>query len=79
MQRVDDFIRNDKTVNIVRRAGDPRSTDATIAELQRKWIFPGPTPKTSRSFANIGYHKEDCYLPEDEFLIELGRYSYELY
>ena len=72
IQRVDDFIRNDKTVNIVRRAGDPRSTDATIAELQRKWIFPGPGPKIRRSFANIGYHKEDCYLPEDEFLIDWG-------
>lgn len=72
IQRVDEFIKNDKTVKIIRRAGDPRSTDATIAELQRKWIFPVPSPKTSRSFANIGYHKEDCYLPEDEFLIDWG-------
>jgi hypothetical protein len=72
IQRVDDFIKNDKTVNNVRRVGDPRSTDATIAELQRKWIFPGPSPRISRSFANIGYHKEDCYLPEDKFLIDWG-------
>ncbi len=70
IQRINDFIKDDKTVNIVRRARDPRSTDATIAELQRKWIFPGPTAITSHSFANIGYHKEDCYLPEDEFLID---------
>jgi hypothetical protein len=72
MQSIEDFIRKDKTANIVRRGGDPRSTDATIAELQRKWIFPVPNPNLSRSFAHIGYHKEGCYLPEDEFLIDWG-------
>jgi hypothetical protein len=72
MQRIDDFIQNDKTVKIMRRKGDPRSTDATVAELQRKWIFPVPSLNLSRSFANIGYHKEGCFLPEDEFLIDWG-------
>jgi hypothetical protein len=72
MQSIEAFIRKDKTVNIVRRGGDPRSTDATVAELQRKWTFPVPSPNLSRSFANIGYHKEGCYLPEDEFLIDWG-------
>jgi hypothetical protein len=72
MQSIEDFIRKDKSVNIVRRGGDPRTTDATLAELQRKWIFPVPSSNLSRSFANIGYHKEGCYLPEDEFLIDWG-------
>lgn len=39
MQSIEDFIRKDKTVNIVRRGGDPRSTDATIAELQGNGYF----------------------------------------
>lgn len=72
MQKIEDFIKEDKTVNIVRREGDPRSTDATIAELQQKWIFPKASPNLSRSFTNIGYHKEGCHLPEDEFLIDWG-------
>ena len=72
MKSIEDFIIKDKTINIVRRGGDPRSTDATVAELQRKWIFPGPSPNPSRSFANIGYHEKDCYLLEDEFLIDWG-------
>jgi hypothetical protein len=72
MKSVEDFIIKDKTTNIVRRGGDPRSTDATIAELQRKWIFPGPSPNPSRGVANTGYHAKCCYLPKDEFFVEWG-------
>ena len=72
MKSIDEFIVKNKATNIIRRRGDPRITDATIAELQRKWIFLRPRPNPNRSFTNVGYHKKDCYLPEDEFLIDWG-------
>ncbi|KAH8687932.1 heterokaryon incompatibility protein-domain-containing protein [Tricladium varicosporioides] len=73
VKSIEEFIKNYKTVNIVPRGGDPRSTDATIAKLQRKWIFPAPIPRPGYSFMNIGNHERHCYLPEDEFLMDWGK------
>jgi hypothetical protein len=73
IKSVEDFIKKDKAANIVRRGGDPRSTDATIAELQRKWIFPASSLGPSNNFANIGFHENNCSLPEDEFLMDWGK------
>ena len=72
-KRIEGFISGDKISNIVRMAGDPRSTDATVAELQQNWIFPaGSAPARACLSRNIGYHKEGCFLPEDRFLIDWG-------
>ncbi|RYO88908.1 hypothetical protein DL766_004272 [Monosporascus sp. MC13-8B] len=70
---IDDFIREDRATDFIRRGGDPRSTDAAMAQLQEKWIFPRlDTPSPSRSIRNIGYHGPDCYSPGDEFPIAWG-------
>lgn len=72
-KRIEDFINGDKASNIVRMAGDPRTTDATVAELQQKWVFPAlSSPVRLRRFRNIGYHKEGCFPSEDEFLADWG-------
>ncbi|RYP31756.1 hypothetical protein DL767_005576 [Monosporascus sp. MG133] len=70
---IDDFIKEDRATDIVRRAGDPRNTDATMAQLQQKWIFPRlDMPHPRRNIRNIGYHREGCYSPDDEFLMDWG-------
>ncbi|RFU33738.1 hypothetical protein B7463_g2592, partial [Scytalidium lignicola] len=40
VKKIEDFIKEDKRTDIMTRRGDPRRTDAAIAELQQKWIFP---------------------------------------
>ncbi|RYO96347.1 hypothetical protein DL764_007483 [Monosporascus ibericus] len=70
---IDDFTKEDRATDIIKRAGDPRTTDAAMAQLQQKWIFPRlDMPHPRRNIRNTGYHREDCYSPDDEFLIDWG-------
>ncbi len=73
VKRIEDFINDDKATNVVSMGGDPRSTDITVSEFQKKWVFPAQSnPSRPRRFRNVGYHKENCFPPEDEFLLDWG-------
>jgi len=69
-QSIEDFINETKRTQVTWK-GDPRAIDATVAELQRKWIFPRQVAGEEPIAPD--YHKHQCYPDEDQFILDWGR------